>query len=95
VGYEIKTAKRSELSLISGMAATEGWNPGLSDMQAFHAQDPEGFLIGWLDGKPVSCISVVRYPDNLGFLGFYIAIPEIRGTGLGLQIWEHGMAIRE
>jgi Acetyltransferase (GNAT) domain len=73
-------------------AAREGWNPGIRDWHAFQAADPEGFLIGFQGGTPVCCISVVRYGPAFGFLGFYIAIPEVRGTGRGMEIWRAGMA---
>ncbi|MCB1487785.1 MAG: GNAT family N-acetyltransferase [Bauldia sp.] len=72
-------------------AAAEGWNPGLHDADAFHPTDPEGFLIGWKDGKPVSCISVVAYDDAYGFLGFYIVHPDHRGHGHGFATWKAGI----
>ena len=72
-------------------AAAEGWNPGLSDAVAFQAADPTGFLIGRLDGEPVGCISVVRYGQAFGFLGFYIMTPKARGKGYGIRIWQAGM----
>jgi len=34
---------------------------------------------------------VVRYESHFAFLGFYIARPEIRGKGYGIQIWRAGM----
>ena len=33
---------------------------------AFFVADPSGFLIGRLDGRPVSCISIVRYGEDAG-----------------------------
>jgi hypothetical protein len=77
---------------MSAWADDEGWNPGNTDSLAFHATDPGAFLIGRLDGKPVTCISVVRYGAGFGFLGYYIARPEIRGQGYGIWIWRAGMA---
>ena len=74
---------RTELDLAIGWARDEGWNPGLHDATPFHAADPEGFLVGVLDGRPISSISVVRYGETFGFLGFYIVIPEQRGRGYG------------
>jgi len=74
-------------------AAAEGWNPGLNDLSAFHATDPGGFLMGYRDGEPVSCISAVRYGLDFGFLGFYIVHPDHRGTGVGIATWEAGMAL--
>jgi hypothetical protein len=82
----------SDFATTCDWAAREGWNPGVRDWHAFQAMDPEGFLIGFQGDKPVSCISVVRYGTDFGFLGFYIAVPEVRGTGCGIEIWRAGMA---
>jgi GNAT superfamily N-acetyltransferase len=90
--YHIRPMTRAELDTAIGWAAAEGWNPGLDDADAFYAQDPQGFLMGFLDGRPVACISVVRYPGNFAFLGFYIVHPEHRGRGLGYRLWKAGMA---
>ena len=53
---------------------------------------PAPSVIGRLDGEPVVCISVVKYGAALGFLGFYIARPQVRGKGFGIQVWRAGMA---
>ena len=90
--YQIRAMSRSELELAIGWARDEGWNPGLNDATSFHAADPEGFLVGVLDGRPVSSISVVRYGETFGFLGFYIVIPQQRGRGYGYALWQAGMA---
>ena len=50
-----------------------------------------GACMVWLDGEPVTCISVVRYGVGFGFLGCYIARPVVRGKGYGIRIWEAGM----
>ena len=90
--YQIRAMSRSELELAIGWARDEGWNPGLHDATPFHAADPGGFLVGMLDGRPIRSISVVRYGDTFGFLGFYIVIPEERGRGYGYAMWRAGMA---
>ena len=72
--YRIRAMSRAELDLAIGWARDEGWNPGLHDATPFHAADPEGFLVGVLDGRPISSISVVRYGQTFGFLGLYIVI---------------------
>jgi ribosomal protein S18 acetylase RimI-like enzyme len=90
--YQIRTMSRAELDLAIGWARDEGWNPGLHDATPFHAADPEGFLVGVLDGRPISSISVVRYGHTFGFLGLYIVIAEHRGRGYGFQLWQAGMA---
>jgi Acetyltransferase (GNAT) domain/Acetyltransferase (GNAT) family len=89
---EVRVMRRDELDVALEWAEREGWNPGLADADCFHAADPGGFLLGCLRGEPVGCISVVRYGDNFGFLGFYIVKPKLRGRGYGLDIWQAGMA---
>lgn len=73
-------------------AAGEGWNPGAGDVAAFFAQDPDGFLVGRIDGEPVSAISVVTYDAAYAFLGFYLVRPDQRGHGHGLTTWKTALA---
>lgn len=84
-------ATKSEFAHAIDWAAREGWNPGIGDLDAFYPADPQGFLIGWSDGEPVSSISVVRYGDGFGFLGFYMVTPDMRELGIGLATWNAGM----
>lgn len=76
-------------------AAAEGWNPGLDDLEAFYSADRSGFMMGLIDDVPVSSISVVKYGENFGFLGFYIVRPDLRESGVGLATWNAGMAYLE
>jgi hypothetical protein len=89
--FEIAIASADDVQRMAGWAADEGWNPGNTDFHAFFAADPAGFLMGRLDGEPVTAISVVKYGEALGFLGFYIARPAARGKGYGLHTWQAGM----
>lgn len=90
--FEIVVASADDVQRMARWAGDENWNPGNTDAHAFFAADPGGFLIGRLDGEPVACISVVKYGQAFGFLGFYIVRPELRGKGYGLEIWRAGMA---
>lgn len=90
--FEISVASVHDVRRIMGWAADEGWNPASTDGGAFHAMDPGAFLMGRLDGDPVASISVARYGTAHGFLGCYIARPEVRGQGYGIQLWRAGMA---
>ena len=92
MSFDISVAGADDVARMAEWAADEGWNPGNTDALAFFAADPGAFLIGRLDGRPVACISVVRYGAAFGFLGFYIARPEARGKGYGIQVWDAGMA---
>ncbi|MBR0680302.1 GNAT family N-acetyltransferase [Roseomonas eburnea] len=88
----IRPMRREELGLALDWAAAEGWNPGLADAACFFAADPGGFLIAEAAGKPVGCVSAVRYGEAFGFLGFYIVRPGHRGRGHGLALWHAAMA---
>ncbi|HIE92589.1 MAG TPA: GNAT family N-acetyltransferase [Acidobacteria bacterium] len=83
--------RADEIPLAVSWAAAEGWNPGLADAQCFAAAAGDGFLVGEIDGKPAAIISLVNYDDQFAFLGFYIVRPELRGQGLGLQIWQEAL----
>jgi hypothetical protein len=83
---------RAELDVALDWAAAEGWNPGLHDADAFHAADPLGFFIALLDGEPAGCIASVAHGRSFGFIGLYIVRPEFRGRGLGLRLWQAGLA---
>ncbi|QIF03114.1 GNAT family N-acetyltransferase [Roseimicrobium sp. ORNL1] len=65
-----------------------GWNPGLHDAETFITADPDGFLVGELDGQPIATVSGVRYDDTFGFLGCYIVQEPFRGLGYGMAIHE-------
>ncbi len=92
MSFAIRVMTRDDLQRTLGWAREEGWNPGLDDAAVFHAADPTGFLMGYLDGEPVSSISVVKYGETFAFLGLYIVRPEYRGRGLGKATWDAGMA---
>ena len=87
----IRTMTRADLATALDWAAGENWNPGLDDTDAFLAADADGFLMGFLGDEPVASISVVRYGDRFGFLGFYICRPDFRGLGHGMALWQAGM----
>ncbi|MFE6267412.1 GNAT family N-acetyltransferase [Streptomyces goshikiensis] len=90
-GFEITGASAADMEMIRAWADEEGWNPGDTDRFAFAVADPEGFLVGRLDGEPAACISAVCYGAGFGFIGFYIARPAFRGRGYGIRLWQAGM----
>lgn len=96
-GYVIRRMERDELDFALGLAAAEGWNPGLGDAGPFWQADPQGYFLGLLEGRPVASISAVGYPGDgqgpesgpaFGFMGLYIVVPEQRGRGLGYRLWD-------
>lgn len=92
MNFEIRPMSRADLDVALGWARAEGWNPGLDDAAPFHAQDPSGFLMGWLGSVRIGCISVVKYGEDFAFLGLFIVQPAFRGKGYGKAIWDAGIA---
>jgi len=88
----IRTMRPDEISIAVEWAAAEGWNPGLADAACFSTVDPDGFLIGELEGAPVATISCVNYGATFAFLGLYIVRKDVRGCGYGLHIWNAALA---
>ena len=91
--YVINTMTDTDAEMAIEWAASEGWNPGINDAACFYRTDPEGFLIGKLDGEPVSVISAVRYGASFGFIGMYIVKPAYRGGGFGIKIWNAAIEV--
>lgn len=91
-GFGIRTMRPDEIALAAEWAAVEGWNPGLADAACFATVDPDGFLVGELDGEAAATISCVNYDARFAFLGFYIVRADLRGRGYGLQIWNAAVA---
>ena len=77
--YAVRGLARDEMNFAVGLASNEGWRPGLRDAESFYAADPDGFLVGLLDGEPIGCVSAVSYEGRFGFIGLYIVAPEFRG----------------
>lgn len=88
----LRALRRDEIGVAIELAAREGWNPGLHDGLAFHAADPQGFLVAEHQGETAGCISAVAYGGGYGFIGLYIVVPRWRGRGIGMQLWNAGMA---
>ncbi|WP_328460380.1 GNAT family N-acetyltransferase [Actinoplanes sp. NBC_00393] len=89
--FAVSTASVDDMRLIAQWARDEDWHPGDGDENVFFPTDPGGFLVGRLDGQPVSSIAAVRYGTGHGFIGLYLTVPEFRGRGYGFRTWQAGM----
>ena len=78
--------------IIIERAASSGSRPGALDHVSFFAADDTGFFVGELNGKPISCMSVVKHTENIAFLGNYKVDEAYRGRGYGLRTWKTAMA---
>ena len=78
--------------IICERAAANGRKPGALDHVSFFAADETGFFVGELDGKPISCVSVVKYAQNFAFIGNYKVDNPYRGKEYGLLTWRTALA---
>ena len=92
MNFATRAMTPADLDLVIGWAASEGWNPGLHDAACFRTVDPDGFIVGELDGEPIASISAVNYDARFSFLGLYIVRPDLRGRGYGRRTWNAAMA---
>jgi predicted acetyltransferase len=77
---------KAEFQTAIDWANTEGWIPGVHDVDSFYETDPTGFYAARVDGEIVGTFSVVKYSKDYAFAGFFIVRPDHRGTGVGLAI---------
>jgi GNAT superfamily N-acetyltransferase len=91
-GFHVRIMEPQDVVLATEWAAAEGWNPGHADSACFATVDSQGLLLGALDGKAATSISVVNYDAGFAFLGFYIVRPDLRGRGFGLRTWNAAIA---
>jgi ribosomal protein S18 acetylase RimI-like enzyme len=49
------------------------------------AVDPEGFLVGTLEGRVVASV-MVGYEGHRGWINYLAVVPELQGGGLGREI---------
>lgn len=86
--FTVAEATAADWDEVMAWTVREGWNPGRGDALCFRPTDPAGFLVGRLDGRIVSAVSLVAYSAGYAFLGYYLVHPDHRGTGLGLATWK-------
>lgn len=73
--------------MLVGWAAEEGWNPGQHDPGCFWNADPHGFVAVDVHGQLAAGGSIVSYGGRYGFMGFFIVRRDLRGRGIGRQLW--------
>jgi hypothetical protein len=83
---KISNITKIEFQTAVDWAQTEGWIPGIHDIDSFYDTDPTGFYAAKLGVEIVGTFSVVKYSKDYAFAGFFIVRPDMRGTGVGLAI---------
>ncbi len=86
--FTIRPLKNSDIRLVTQWAREEGFAPGAGDFGIYRHTDQQGLWIGCLNGVPIGCIAGVRYNKLYGFIGLYLVVPEHRGKGFGIKLWQ-------
>ena len=87
--FSIAAMRAEEVPLLAGLAAAEGWNPGLADVDIAWDVDPGAFIALRRGDELAGGGTIVSYDGQFGFMGLFIVRPEFRGAGLGGVLWRH------
>lgn len=84
----LRPMRHEELSLLETWVAGE-WSDeeGIDDLKIYYEAYPNSFFILEADGIAVGCTTIQRYSEQFAFLGLLRVIPEARGFGYGVDIW--------
>ena len=88
-GLSLGPMRREEADILAGWAADEGWNPGKSDIGVAWDTDPEAFIALHKGSDLAGGGTIIRYGDDYGFMGLFIVRRDLRGDGLGGQLWRY------
>lgn len=91
INYSIKQMEQPEIDVLFNWTKSEGWNPGVGELESFNAVDPSGFRMLSINSQAISSLAAVRYPNSYAFLGLYIVKPEFRGQGQGKCLWDYSL----
>jgi N-acetylglutamate synthase-like GNAT family acetyltransferase len=82
----IRRASAKDLDFITRQAIMEGRHIGQYDNSSAFAFDPQGFLVGEVNGKVVGCSSSITYPNHSSFLGRVLVNKSHRCKGYGQKL---------
>jgi len=88
-GFSLGPMREDEARQLGELAAAEGWNPGLADIDVAWHVDPDAFIALRRGLDLAGGGTVISYDGGFGFMGLFIVRPEFRGAGLGTVLWHH------
>ncbi len=86
--FTIQAASLELLTPLLQKARDDSQNLGLDDVSMILKRFPDGFLVGCLDGTPISMAAVIRPVAKKCFIGLYYVDKEFRHLGYGHQLWD-------
>ena len=84
--FLIRQASAKDLDFVTHRAVMEGRPIGPYDNPSAFAFNPQGFLIGEVNGKPVGCINSITYPNHSSFVGRVLVDEQHRHKGYGQKL---------
>lgn len=81
--------RQDELRTLAQWASLEGWNPGKADIDLAWAFDPQAFIAMRRGDELIAGGTILSYGGQFGFMGLFIVRADLRGQGLGSQLWYH------
>ncbi len=88
---KIRPLRPADIAVVTQWARLEGFAPGTGDVDIYRHTDRQGLWVGWLRDRPIGCIAGVKYNPAYGFIGMFLVIPEERGRGYGVQLWQKAL----
>lgn len=81
--------RRDEADILAGWAADEGWNPGKADITIAWDSDRDAFVALRNGDGLAGGGTIFSYDELFGFMGLFIIRRDLRGEGLGRQLWTY------
>jgi len=81
--------RRDEADILADWAADESWNPGKADIAIAWDTDHDAFIALRKGDDLVGGGTIFSYDKLFGFMGLFIIRRDLRGGGLGRQLWTH------
>ena len=85
----IDQMSQDEVRTLAQWACSEGWNPGKADIELAWAFDPQAFIAMRRGDELIAAGTILSYGGQFGFMGLFIVRADLRGQGLGTQLWHH------
>ncbi len=86
-GVSLDRMRPDEVPVRVAWATAEGWNPGTGDLDLAYRLDPDAFLALRRGDELIGTGSIFSYDGAFGFMGCFIVREDLRGDGLGTELW--------
>ena len=85
----IKPLPKRDVSTLLEWVSSEGWSPGVYDIELYQTLNPQGLLGMYLEDQLIGASSVLIHNSWFAFFGLYIVHPDYREQGFGIEMTRH------